>query len=113
MLPTTLPYLSKLTGPRQVGILSLARSAASNAFLSSILPSTLERRFEHGAVGIGRGGVEAGIDLVVAVHTFDEFLFSGLVELRRVPARRDDADGVVAHLLQQCFVDRGQAAGER
>src|SRR5215471_8084961 len=78
MLPTTLPYLSKLTGPRQVGILSLARSAASNAFLSSILPSTLERRFEHGAVGIGRGGVEAGIDLVVAVHTFDEFLFSGL-----------------------------------
>src|SRR6516164_6453672 len=27
----------------------------------------LERRFEHGAVGIGRRGVEAGVDLVVAV----------------------------------------------
>src|SRR5712691_936388 len=61
----------------------------------------LERRFEHGAVGIGRGGVKAGIDLVVAVHAFDEFLVVGIVQLRRVPAGRDDADGIVAHLLQQ------------
>src|SRR3989442_10269132 len=98
MLPTTLPYLSKLTGPRQVGILSLARSAASNADLAVDL---LERRFQHGAVGVGRGGVKAGIDLVVAVHAFDEFLVLGIVQLRRVPAGRDDPDGIVAHLLQQ------------
>src|SRR5262249_41608191 len=73
----------------------------------------LERCFEHGAVGIGRRGVKAGIDLVVAVHAFDEFLVVGIVELRRVPARRDDADGIVAHLLQQGFVHRGHAAEDR
>src|ERR1700745_4030496 len=99
MLPTTLPYLSKLTGPRQVGILSLARNAASSAFLSSILPvDLLERRFQDRAVGGGGGGVKAGIDLVVAVHAFDEFLVLGIVQLRRVPAGRDDADGIAAHL---------------
>src|SRR5262245_32574849 len=102
MLPTTLPYLSKLTGPRQVGILSLARSAASNAFLSSILPSTfLSAASSTAPVGVGRGGVKVGIDLVVAVHAFDEFLVLGIVQLRGVPAGRDDADGIVAHLLQQ------------
>src|SRR5260221_3868436 len=73
----------------------------------------LERRFEHGAVGIGRGGAKAGIDLVVAVHAFDEFLVLGIVQLRRVPAGRDDADGIVAHLLQQRFVDRGHSAEGR
>src|SRR5215475_3230122 len=61
----------------------------------------LERRFQHGAVGVGRGGVKTGIDLVVAVHAFDEFLVLGIVELRGVPAGRDDPDGIVAHLLQQ------------
>src|SRR5262245_11611419 len=73
----------------------------------------LERRFQHGAVGVGRGGVKAGIDLVVAVHAFDEFLVIGIVELRGVPAGRDDTDGIVAHLLQQGFVDRGHAAEDR
>jgi hypothetical protein len=33
--------------------------------------------------------------------------------LRGVPAGRDDADGIVAHLLQQGFVDRGHAAEDR
>src|SRR5712691_3653851 len=33
-----------------------------------------ERGLEHRAVGVGRRGVEAGIDLVVAVHALDDFL---------------------------------------
>src|SRR5262249_27190838 len=70
-------------------------------FVLDLAVDLLERRFQHRAVGVGRGGVKAGIDLVVAVHAFDEFLVLGIAELRRVPAGRDDADGIVPHLLQQ------------
>ncbi len=73
----------------------------------------LERRFEHGAVGIGGGRIEARVDLVVAVHVLDELLVGRAVDLRGIPARGDDADRLIAHLLQQRFVDRRHAAQDR
>src|SRR6266571_2574667 len=83
------------------------------ALLLDLAVDLLERRLEHGRVGVGRRRIEAGIDLVVALHAGDELLVGGVVELGRVPAGRQAADRLVAHLLEQRLVDRRHAAEQR
>src|SRR3954463_1812585 len=73
----------------------------------------LQRLLEEEPRRVCAHRVEAGNDAVLLLHRLDELLVVWRVQRRRVPARRVDADRLVAHVLQDPFVDAGRVPEHR
>src|SRR6266850_4748024 len=70
----------------------------------------LERGLEHRGFGVGCRGVEAGVVLPFLAERRGELAVDRVVDLGRIPARRQDAERLVAHVAQHRLVERRHAA---
>src|SRR6266545_6452546 len=79
-------------------------------FVFGLAVDRLERVLEHLAAEIGLRGIDARVDFVVAADRFDELLVDREIELGRIPIAGNGAERILAHLLQQRFVDGRKSA---
>src|SRR3954464_10726188 len=70
----------------------------------------LERGLEHRGFGVGCRGIEPGVVFPFLAECRGELAVDRIVDLGRIPACSQDAEGLVAHVAQHRLIERGHAA---